>query len=116
MPAAATASGHVPIAGAARSVPGGLPTAAAGCPAFLAASVCRAVRAGGDSQEVADRVADVLRSQLPSPDLLTAEQLAGDPAGYQTHLLHAEPDGAFSITVMVWLPGQQTSVHDHLAW
>jgi predicted metal-dependent enzyme (double-stranded beta helix superfamily) len=58
----------------------------------------------------------VLGSQLPKPGILTPEQLRGDPAGYQTHLLHAEPDGSFSVTVMVWLPGQQTAIHDHLAW
>jgi predicted metal-dependent enzyme (double-stranded beta helix superfamily) len=61
-------------------------------------------------------VADVLRDKLPSPAVLTQEQLKGDPAGYQTHLLHAEPDGSFSVAVMVWLPGQQTPVHDHLSW
>ena len=83
---------------------------------ILVASVRRAVRAGGDWREVADRVAGVLRRRLPSASLLTGEQLAGDPAGYQVHLLHAEPDGSFSVTVMVWLPGQQTPVHDHLAW
>ena len=48
--------------------------------------------------------------------LLSAEQLAGDPSGYQTHLVHAEPDGSFSIVVMVWRPGQATPVHDHLSW
>ena len=87
-----------------------------GCPEFLLASIRRAVRAGGGWQQVADRVADVLRSQLPEPGILTPEQRRGDPAGYQAHLLHAEPDGSFSVTVMVWLPGQQTSIHDHLTW
>ncbi len=76
----------------------------------------RAVRAGGDWQQVADRVAGVLRNQLPGPEILSPERLTGDPAGYQTHLLHAEPDGSFSVSVMVWLPGQQTSIHDHLSW
>jgi predicted metal-dependent enzyme (double-stranded beta helix superfamily) len=113
---AATAS----VAAPAVAVPGnardGLPRVVGGCPAPLLASIRSAVRAGGDWQQVADRVAGVLRRQLPSPSLLTREQLAGDPAGYQTHLLHAEPDGSFSVTVMVWLPGQLTSVHDHLAW
>lgn len=93
-----------------------LPAAVGGCPQFLLASVRRAVRAGGDWQQVADRVAGVLRNQLPGPGILTPGQLRGDPAGYQTHLLHAEPDGSFSVTVMVWLPGQRTSIHDHLAW
>src|SRR5204863_139250 len=40
----------------------------------------------------------------------------GDPAGYQSHLLYAEPDGSFSISAMVWMPGQQTMIHDHVAW
>ena len=57
-----------------------------------------------------------LRRRLPNPGLLSAKQLAGDPSGYQTHLVHAEPDGSFSIVAMVWLPGQQTAIHDHLSW
>ena len=85
-------------------------------PEFLAAAIRRAVRAGSSWQDAADRVAAVLRRQLPGPGLLTPGQLAGDPAGYQTHLVHAEPDGSFSVVVMVWLPGQQTPIHDHLAW
>jgi predicted metal-dependent enzyme (double-stranded beta helix superfamily) len=93
-----------------------LPRVVGGCPEFLLASIRRAVRAGGDWQQVADRVADVLRGQLPGPGILTPGQLRGDPAGYQVHLLHAEPDGSFSVTVMVWLPGQRTPVHDHLTW
>ena len=40
-----------------------------------------------------------------------AIDLSGRP-----YLVHAEPDGSFSIVVMVWLPGQQTPIHDHLTW
>jgi len=86
------------------------------CPEFLAAAIRREVRARGTWQDTAARVAAVLRRHLPGPDLLTPEQLTGDSAGYQTHLVHAEPDGSFSVVVMVWLPGQQTPVHDHVAW
>ena len=113
---AAIAPAAAPAPAAPRTARDGLPRVVGGCPEPLLASVRSAVRAGGDWQQVADRVADVLRRELPSPSLLTDEQLAGDPSGYQTHLLHAEPDGSFSVTVMVWLPGQLTSVHDHLAW
>lgn len=87
-----------------------------GCPRPLTVALRKAVRTRGSWQQTADRVADVLRADLPSTDILTPGQLAGDPSGYQTHLLHAEPDGSFSVTAMVWLPGQQTPVHDHLAW
>jgi 3-mercaptopropionate dioxygenase len=93
-----------------------LPNVTGTCPEFLSAAVRRAVRSGGSWQETADRVAAALRGRLPGLGLLSTEQLAGDPGGYQTHLVHAEPDGSFSIVVMVWLPGQRTPVHDHVAW
>jgi predicted metal-dependent enzyme (double-stranded beta helix superfamily) len=93
-----------------------LPTVTGTCPEALAAAVRRAVRSGGSWQQTADRVAAALRGRLPGPGLLSAAQLAGDPSGYQTHLVHNEPDGSFSIVVMVWLPGQETPVHDHLSW
>src|SRR3954471_23478200 len=32
------------------------------------------------------------------------------------HILHVEEDGRFSIAALVWLPGQSTSVHDHVSW
>jgi 3-mercaptopropionate dioxygenase len=93
-----------------------LPAVTGACPELLKAAVRHAVRAGGSWQETADRVVAALRGRLPGPVLLSPGQLAGDPGGYQTHLVHAEPDGSFSIVVMVWLPGQQTAVHDHLTW
>lgn len=87
-----------------------------GCPPSLAGSIRAAVAAHGCWQDTADRVAAVLRRDLPGPSLLTPGQLAGDPSGYQAHLLYVEPDGSFSVTMMVWLPGQETVIHDHLAW
>jgi len=75
------------------------------------------VRRGLDWQQTADRVVHALQVNLPEPaEILSAPLRHGDPAGYQSHLLHAEPDGTFSISAMVWLPGQQTMVHDHVAW
>jgi 3-mercaptopropionate dioxygenase len=93
-----------------------LPRVTGTCPAALVAAVRGAVRAGGCWQETSGRVAAAVRGQLPGGDLLSPAQLAGDPAGYRTHLIHAEPDGSFSVVAMVWLPGQQTPVHDHLSW
>jgi len=93
-----------------------LPRVTGTCPQLLSAAIRRAVRTGGSWQETADRVVAALRGRLPGPGLLSAEQLAGDPGGYQTHLVHAEPDGSFSVVVMVWRPGQRTPVHDHLTW
>ncbi|UVS79560.1 cysteine dioxygenase family protein [Actinokineospora sp. UTMC 2448] len=66
--------------------------------------------------DTADSVAEVLRANLPTSDLLTEEQLRGDPDTYTQHVLHAEPDGLFSIVALVWRPGQRTPIHDHLCW
>jgi predicted metal-dependent enzyme (double-stranded beta helix superfamily) len=87
------------------------------CPAALTSAARAAVQTGGPPPDVAARVADALSRHLPAPgQLLTAAQLAGDAAGYQTHPVHVEPDGSFSIAVMVWRPGQVTPIHDHVSW
>ena len=87
------------------------------CPDRLTASVRAQVRLGLGWQKTAERVVGALRGNLPGPaDLLPAHLLQGDPACYQSHLLHAELDGSFSIAVMVWRPGQETVIHDHVAW
>jgi 3-mercaptopropionate dioxygenase len=57
-----------------------------------------------------------MRLHLPGPEILTAEQCYGDPEKYCCHLLHAEPDGSFSVVALVWRPGQTTPIHDHIAW
>jgi 3-mercaptopropionate dioxygenase len=67
-------------------------------------------------RETAVLVGAELRRNLPTPDVLTAEERQGDPRTYQSHTLYAAPDGAFSIVGLVWLPGQVTSIHDHVTW
>ncbi|MBB1245889.1 cysteine dioxygenase, partial [Streptomyces durbertensis] len=77
-------------------------------------------------REVADRglppeatarlVGERLAPHLGAADLLTDRQCATDPTSYRQHVLHAEPDGGFSLVALVWLPGQRTSVHDHVSW
>ena len=92
-------------------------TVAGTCPDHLVRAVGTEVRRGLDWQQTADCVAGALRASLPDPAAILPVPLRrGDPAGYQGHLLYTEPDGTFSITAMVWLPGQQTPVHDHVAW
>ena len=87
------------------------------CPDRLTQSVRAQVRQGLGWPRTAERVVGALRGILPDPaGLLPAHLLRGDPARYQSHLLHAEPDGSFSIAVMVWRPGQETVIHDHVAW
>ena len=92
------------------------------CPDSLVRVVRAVVRLGLDWQATAEQVVGTLRGNLADPEALLPERLLperlrhGDPACYQSHLLYAEPDGSFSIAAMVWLPGQQTVIHDHVAW
>jgi predicted metal-dependent enzyme (double-stranded beta helix superfamily) len=61
-------------------------------------------------------IASVLERYLTRHDLLTPEQAEPDPNTYRQHILHVEPDGSFSVTAVVWLPGQETCIHDHISW
>jgi predicted metal-dependent enzyme (double-stranded beta helix superfamily) len=67
-----------------------------------------------DAHAAAVAVADLLRERLPSQDILTGEERAGSPDGYVSHVLHAQAD--FSIAAVVWRPGQETVIHDHVSW
>ncbi len=105
-------------------ITGGAP--ASRCPAPLTAAIRQAVRRHGDWGQTAQRVAAALRDQLrgdqlgrgplSASQLLSAAERAGDPAGYRSHLMHAEPDGSFSVVAVIWRPGQVTPIHDHVTW
>lgn len=86
------------------------------CPADLVAGIRAATQQHADWQRTSELVADQLSRHLPDPGILTAAERAGDPDGYRCHLLHVEPDGSFSVTAMVWRPGQVTPIHDHVTW
>lgn len=66
--------------------------------------------------ETSSLVARQLELHLPKPDLLTADLRKGDPAGYVQHVVYVADDGAFSVVALVWLPGQETPIHDHVSW
>src|SRR6188474_724167 len=72
-----------------------------------------AVTAHASWPATAQLVAEQLRRNLPSPDVLTAEQRLGSPDGYRSHTLHVEPDGSFSIIALVWRPGQVAHPRPH---
>ncbi|MFG1872554.1 cysteine dioxygenase family protein [Micromonospora arborensis] len=82
----------------------------------LAAAVRQAVDVRTGWTDTSQRVADQLRAHLPDPEILTPDQRLGQPDRVAGHLLHAEPDGAFSILGLVWRPGQTTRIHDHITW
>ncbi|MEV6397682.1 cysteine dioxygenase family protein [Streptomyces sp. NPDC051907] len=82
----------------------------------LIAEVREAVGRGLPPDLTAYLVGERLAPHLGADDLLTPEQCESDPSRYRQHLLHAEHDGSFSVVALVWLPGQGTSVHDHVSW
>ena len=67
-----------------------------------------------DPRRKARRVAELLAHDTPDVTLLTDAERVGSADGYARHTLHAETD--FSISAVVWRPGQVTDVHDHLVW
>jgi 3-mercaptopropionate dioxygenase len=73
-------------------------------------------RKTGDARRLAEGAARVLRLFLGHPHLLSPAQHASDPERYRQHVLHVAPDGSFSIVALVWRLGQQSSIHDHVAW
>ncbi|SEQ79440.1 Predicted metal-dependent enzyme of the double-stranded beta helix superfamily [Lentzea xinjiangensis] len=83
---------------------------------LLVSALRGAVAGGGDDAAVAARVAGTLAGHLTDPFLLSAAQREPDPTAYRQHVLHVEPDGSFSVVALVWLPGQETCVHDHVSW
>lgn len=82
----------------------------------LLAGVDRAVRGAAHPQALVDGVAGSLREVILERDLLTAAQKQPDPARYRQHVLHVAPDGLYSLVSLVWLPSQETPVHDHVSW
>ncbi|MCZ2526903.1 cysteine dioxygenase family protein [Streptomyces sp. HB2AG] len=84
--------------------------------AALVDDIREAVERGLPPDATAHLVGERLAPHLGAPDLLAPEQCEGDAARYRQHLLHAEADGSFSLVSLVWLPGQSTSVHDHVSW
>jgi predicted metal-dependent enzyme (double-stranded beta helix superfamily) len=82
----------------------------------LVTAVRAAVARHADWRDTASYVADALREHLPPPELLSADQLAGERGTSAGHRLHVEPDGSFSMVAIVWQPGALTRIHDHVTW
>lgn len=63
------------------------------------------------------RLASALRDAVGGRhSWLRPEHRVGDPARYMRHLLYVDPDGDFVMSVLVWLPGQQSPIHGHHVW
>ncbi len=69
-----------------------------------------------DDQTLAEDVAQHLSLLLCDPNWLREANRQPGDRHYRQHVLHVAPDGAFSVVAMVWMPGQTTPIHDHIAW
>lgn len=82
--------------------------------AELVSGVSEIVRKGLAPRETAFAVADLLRDNLPTIDILTPREREGVPESYLSFPLYAQDE--FSIVAVIWQPGSETVIHDHVAW
>jgi len=81
---------------------------------YLADHVRAAITAPID--EMAERMEIVLTAAIGDRDLVPAEARRAQPGSYARHLMHADPEGRFSIVALAWGPGQFSPVHAHHTW
>ena len=60
--------------------------------------------------------AAALGAALGNTAWLRPEHRVGDPTRYMRHVLYVDPQGAFVMTAITWLPGQVSPVHGHQVW
>jgi predicted metal-dependent enzyme (double-stranded beta helix superfamily) len=80
-------------------------------PAF-AAFVRDAERLVDDPYAVAER----LKPLLATDGWLPREHQLPGRDSYRQHLLHVSACRRLSVVALVWLPGQETPIHDHVSW
>ncbi|OSZ70920.1 cysteine dioxygenase [Sphingomonas sp. IBVSS1] len=84
-------------------------------PARLAAFIAE-VHVALASTEPQPAIAAALARLVAQDDWLPPAYAQPHAEHYQQYLLHADPQGRFSIVSFVWGPGQQTPIHDHGVW
>ncbi|MER5950452.1 cysteine dioxygenase family protein [Streptomyces sp. NPDC001904] len=84
----------------------------------LVADIRVAVRAwaADDPARSGERVGQAVAPYLRCDGLLTPEQMDPQQDAYKQHILHVDPEDSFSVVALIWLPGQRTAIHDHVAW
>ncbi len=68
------------------------------------------------TDEIPALVAQCLKGYLSAEELLNQTQTQPNASHYQRHTLFRDEAGEFTIMALVWLPGQETPVHGHMAW
>jgi predicted metal-dependent enzyme (double-stranded beta helix superfamily) len=74
------------------------------------------IDSGADEARIFREGRALLGELIARDDWLPAAITEPDPDSFQIHLLHADPAGRFSVSAMVWGPGQGTPIHDHTVW
>ena len=69
-----------------------------------------------ETDDVKSIVASQLRSFLSARELLNQTQRQPNADHYQRHTLYRDEAGEFTVLALIWLPGQGTPVHGHMAW
>ena len=71
---------------------------------------------GADEQTIFRDGRALLAGLIAQDDWLPPALREPDPDSYRIHLLHLDPARRFSVSAMVWGPGQGTPIHDHTVW
>jgi predicted metal-dependent enzyme (double-stranded beta helix superfamily) len=61
-------------------------------------------------------IAEHLKTLLAADGWLAPEHQLASRDTYRQHLLHVSDCRRLSVVALVWLPGQQTPIHDHVSW
>ena len=69
-----------------------------------------------DEPSLVEAVRSRLAELVVEADVLPASAREGSPDRYTQHILHVSPDRSHSVVALVWYPGQQTAIHDHVSW
>jgi predicted metal-dependent enzyme (double-stranded beta helix superfamily) len=83
---------------------------------FIIATTATLRQGQPEETQVLAALGPLLARLVASDDWLPDELAAPHPLHYQQYLLHADPQGLFSVVSFVWGPGQATPVHDHTVW
>jgi predicted metal-dependent enzyme (double-stranded beta helix superfamily) len=71
---------------------------------------------GADEQTIFRDGRALLAALIAQDGWLPPALAEPDPDSYRIHRLHVDPGGRFSVSAMVWGPGQGTPIHDHTVW
>lgn len=82
---------------------------------FIAATTALLRRKPGEAHAL-NQVGRLLSRLVAQDGWLPDELARPHPQHYRQYLLHADPQGLFSVVSFVWGPGQATPVHDHTVW